>query len=803
MDQYEKQLKREADQIQMGRDLYRRAVESKGATELPPGQRLLYNAIVPMTDRLNEEVARYEEGRAGRGKASIAYKYLSLMQTEQVAYITARAILTAAGEQLADVNTAMVITQRIEEAYRTDQLEDTAPALAHHMEKKAKQWTTSFHKRAIMRKAADIASVAGLSFEPSERVKLGMWLMRVFIEQTGLVTITTIMPGRKQCRNIIDYTPATKEWIARMHDRCELLEPRFLPMVTKPKDWTNPRDGGYLTSAARVCIVKDANPKVQERLASSDLSSVYEAINAIQSTPWRINQGVYSVLHGISERGETLGGLPPLDPLELPARPTTASDKNPSELSEAEQFEFNAWKTQAKQVHQLNAKNINKRIQLNARLQIAESLKDEEAIYFPHNMDWRGRVYPTPSTLSPQGCDTSKALLQFAEGKRLGSQGVAWLFIHVANLFGVDKVSLEDRITWTQENLDELVDSGLNPLDGARFWTQADSPWCALAACLELAGWSIAGEDYVSHLPIAMDGTCSGLQHFSAMLKDEVGGKAVNLIPSDKPSDIYTQVAELVETKLLGMTDVMSLAWRGHVTRKIVKQPCMTFAYSATVSGMQDQILMQLAKIGNEVFPGHSNWQMAKHLAKIVYEAICETVKRGAEAMSFIKETVKPASKAYNISWTTPDGLPVQQRYIKYRAKRVACFYEGSRQLVQIRLDEGKSHSQKHASSIAPNYVHSMDATHLRVVCRELSRQGLTSFAMIHDSFGVHACDVDLMNATLRDEFIAMYSVNVLEKFQQEIIAITPEESLAELPPVPTDGNLDLELVRESDFFFS
>ena len=41
-----------------------------------------------------------------------------------------------------------------------------------------------------------------------------------------------------------------------------------------------------------------------------------------------------------------------------------------------------------------------------------------------------------------------------------------------------------------------------------------------------------------------MDGSCNGLQNFSAMLRDEVGGKAVNLIPSDKPQDVYMEVVK-------------------------------------------------------------------------------------------------------------------------------------------------------------------------------------------------------------------------------------------------------------------
>lgn len=44
---------------------------------------------------------------------------------------------------------------------------------------------------------------------------------------------------------------------------------------------------------------------------------------------------------------------------------------------------------------------------------------------------------------------------------------------------------------------------------------------------------------YMSHLPVHMDGSCNGLQHYAALGRDEAGGKAVNLLPSDKPQDVY------------------------------------------------------------------------------------------------------------------------------------------------------------------------------------------------------------------------------------------------------------------------
>lgn len=48
---------------------------------------------------------------------------------------------------------------------------------------------------------------------------------------------------------------------------------------------------------------------------------------------------------------------------------------------------------------------------------------------------------------------------------------------------------------------------------------------------------------FISHLPIYQDGSCNGLQHYAALGRDQEGGKEVNLVPAEKPSDVYSSVA--------------------------------------------------------------------------------------------------------------------------------------------------------------------------------------------------------------------------------------------------------------------
>jgi DNA-directed RNA polymerase len=47
-------------------------------------------------------------------------------------------------------------------------------------------------------------------------------------------------------------------------------------------------------------------------------------------------------------------------------------------------------------------------------------------------------------------------------------------------------------------------------------------------------------------LPIQQDGTCNGLQHYAALGGDTAGAMSVNVLPSDYPQDVYSEVLKAV-----------------------------------------------------------------------------------------------------------------------------------------------------------------------------------------------------------------------------------------------------------------
>lgn len=56
-----------------------------------------------------------------------------------------------------------------------------------------------------------------------------------------------------------------------------------------------------------------------------------------------------------------------------------------------------------------------------------------------------------------------------------------------------------------------------------------------------------------------------------------------------------------------------------------------------------------------------------------------------------------------------------------------------------------KPNVTKQRNAFPPNFIHSLDSTHMMLTALHCLRYGLT-FASVHDCYWTHACDVEIMN---------------------------------------------------------
>lgn len=341
------------------------------------------------------------------------------------------------------------------------------------------------------------------------------------------------------------------------------------PLVEPPLPWdaqTNTGGGFHTTEMQKLMAYA-----VQGKGLGAVSESTVEAINNLQTVRWAVNAPVLAVVREAALRFDFGDVVSPEPKWPKPVCPEGAVDDALRGFKQAARKWYTERKVRA--VKYMRGRKA---------IVEAEELGAYDAIWFAYYADFRGRLYARSNGVSPQGTDLEKGLLHFADGKPIRGEAAAfWFKVHGANKFGIDKVSFANRVRWVDEQHDALLAMAADPLSN-RGWTEADCPVQFLAWCLEYADWVQGRATFMSHLPVSLDGTCNGLQNYSALLRDEVGGAAVNLIDGPVPQDIYRVVAERTEELLRDMpASDMRDKWLAHgMNRKITKRTAMTLDYS-------------------------------------------------------------------------------------------------------------------------------------------------------------------------------------------------------------------------------
>ena len=91
-----------------------------------------------------------------------------------------------------------------------------------------------------------------------------------------------------------------------------------------------------------------------------------------------------------------------------------------------------------------------------------------------------------------------------------------------------------------------------------------------------------------------------------------------------------------------------------------------------------------------------------------------------------------------------------------------------------------------------PNFVHSLDSTHLMMVL--CAAEGL-DIVPIHDSLATHAADVDTMHRHIREQFVRLYEEHdLLGDITRAAAAAGADLTDLDMPEV---GTLDIRQVLE------
>ncbi|XP_067946451.1 DNA-directed RNA polymerase, mitochondrial-like [Watersipora subatra] len=582
--------------------------------------------------------------------------------------------------------------------------------------------------------------------------------------------------------------------------RRHIIEVDCVPMVIPPVPWRVQHRGPFLLSNNP--LVRSIRGNYFGESSDQELLPVFDALNVLGAVPWKINNAVYPHLLNVFNSGGDAKLKVPISEEKV-----ALSDKSKENLSD-EEVDALLKKSQAEA--------FSERVSFELALSVANHFKNG-TFWMPHDVDFRGRAYPISRYLSQVSSDPLRAILTFAKGQPLGERGLDWLKIHLVNLSGFKKKeSTTTRLAFADEVLPLALQSAARPLEGKQWWQDLDSPWQGLAACMELKAAFDSGDpvNYLSTLPVHQDGSCNGLQHYAALGGDTVGASAVNLLPADRPHDTYQDVAnraELCRARDAANGNPIAQMLEGHITRKVVKQTVMTKVYGVTQYGSKLQIYKHLSEQSPGL--GSANLQKASaYLSSKLFESMASMFISSTEIQNWLTLCAQEITTTVGkpVSWKTPLGLSVTQNYWtgSLKADKDGQSESGFTDLHHDASVE-RPDVNKNRNGFPPNFIHSLDASHMMLTALRCHRHGIT-FASIHDCFWTHANSIDTMNKICRESFYDIHSQPILSNLSDYFVKnyINPDDPEHEflgrlVRSVIPKGNLDLSLVKKSEYFFS
>lgn len=695
---------------------------------------------------------------------------------------------------------------------------ESKPGLAKRIEKAVRKRHGSLKYRT--QAARSIAKRAGFMDTKWERKKLhqaGSILLDYLCTALPDVFEKVTPDGAEGYLTITEGALALAERAVEIAIR---LHPVFLPCTTPPKPWTGWHDGGYWDERARFRTEvvrthhKETAGAIRAAIRDGSMQPHLDALNTLQNVAWSINTKVLDVLQWAYDNCVPVSGLPPKEDVPLPAKPFKWEDMDDGMRR--------LWKYRVGQVKERNRSYTSNRVLFASDAITARRLVEAGRFWTPLNCDWRGRVYGI-CHFNFQRDDRVRALFQFADGLPIGEEGLRWLKIHVANCGDFDKISkrsLEERVQWTDNNLEKLRKTAGKPT-GELWWTNADKPFLFLAAIMELSDALRGGRTWITRLPVSFDGSCSGLQHLAAMTRDEKTASLVNLRHTSLPEDVYQTVADAVTARvaqdaLLAEPAHAQAALAFGIDRKMVKRNVMTYSYSSKKFGMaqqlQEDLMRPLAfdvlsgKINDHPFGFDDGRPAAKYLASHIYDAIETLVTLPAQAMTMLQKCARVlAHEGKPLTWTTPLGLPWINRYHAPVLRRLSLWLRDTR--IRTVITDGSEKAidkDKAANGVAPNFVHALDAAHLLMTANASAAENITQLATVHDSFGCLAPQATRFNQIIREQFVELYSKrDVLGEVLAQARHDLTVHNQQRLPECPQYGTLNLMEICNAQFAFA
>jgi len=814
----ERQYKLEEDAIREGVLRYRRlakqAIERNEGASLKPAERLVFHWTGPLEAALASEQRAIRAGQPEVGRA-INGPFLMMLTPTHGAVLCLRELVSRLMDNsggiimpsiahsigrawASEINIQLLRRKRMQ--YQSKQTGQVFKVNAIDLLKNRIRRVTPSRVNWWARKHLDDPINSKRTF-----VHIGMRLLALILENCSVPDDkgNPVPAFRHDVRNVgrlkkgfIAMSWDTARLIEAGHAARQFLRPRYLPMLTNPMPWEVGCEGGYLQT--RTPLISKPSREQKFAIDSADMTDLYTHLNIVAGTEHSIMAKTLDVAEAFWKDGKGGPGIPHMEEIPKPPMPP---EFNPNaekghRWDGVDKAIRSKWRAEAIDTYKQNMQLRSARVETIQKLQVARMFKSEPVMYFPKMIDFRSRAYSLPQPLNFEGNDFCRGLIQFAKPREVNDRAVYWLMVHAANMYGIDKVSHNDRMQWVDDHWEDIERCAKDPLT-CEFWHHADGgdkPWQFLAACFALTDPYETGARLIRQT----DGTINGLQHYAAMTRDERGAAAANLINGPAPVDTYLVVTnvvrDMVNDDIRRAIRVASLV-APHVNRSSCKPGTMTEFYGVTNFGRNNQTFDYLKKHGMDRADLRESSQ---YLAAKVKGAVSNICPRATETMVWLQKcAAEHVKNGRPFAYTTPLGFPMVQSYRDFKSLQLkTCL-----QYVSIAVDDMNSplDAERHCTAAPPNFIHSLDATAMFMTAKACNDSGI-AFVGVHDMFGTHAADADELDRHTREQFVQLYRRPVLQDAYEQFQRACPN---GEFPEPPAQGTFDLDQVLTSRYFFN
>jgi len=265
------------------------------------------------------------------------------------------------------------------------------------------------------------------------------------------------------------------------------------------------------------------------------------------------------------------------------------------------------------------------------------------------------------------------------------------------------------------------------------------------------------------------------------------------------------ELKEIVEVKSL----IPLLLDNVKIDRKFVKKPVMTDSYGSSTRGKAKSIFEDIKYLKDKIDINNDKEKysilrnFSNYLATLIENAIAKNSPASVNYEEFIKQiATKILKKDTHIYWITPINYKVQQLEFKTKKESINLKDGGK---ITIHIFKNEIDKKAHKSGILPNFIHSLDATHLYKTVNSCQSKRLKYFMTVHDSFATLPNDMDTLSQTLKEEFINLYNEPILEDLVEYIkkeFDIKTKKGTLDVPYIDKES-FELENIKNSNYFFA